>query len=79
MMEDKLQIQERVQFKTIKEEWSEYRLKDDTVIKVKPIVVDILKTDKKDQFGFPVYIVKSVAVTMVQSPVGVENDDVADR
>ena len=69
MPENNIGLEERVSFKAIKEEWSEYKLQDGTLLKVKPVVVDVIKTDKKDPYGFPIYIVKTATVTAVNSPL----------
>lgn len=39
------------------ENWSEYKLEDGTIIKLKPVVTKIIKTDKKKSDGTPVYSV----------------------
>lgn len=64
-----VKLEKRVKFETVKEEWSEYTLENGTILKVKPIVVDVIKTNKKDPYGFPVYIIKTTTVTAVYSPL----------
>jgi hypothetical protein len=51
------------------EEWSEYLLDDQTVIKLKPVVGEILKVDGQfDDEGNPVYVVKSQNFMVVNAP-----------
>ena len=58
-----------INFTTQREDWNIYRLKDNSGVKVKLVVSEILKiTDKacRNQFGEPLYIVNS---TNVVSPL----------
>ncbi|MDO9565121.1 MAG: hypothetical protein Q7J15_00025 [Candidatus Desulfaltia sp.] len=43
----------------IKESWNEYRLKDGTVLKIKPAITAINKTKSFDSHGEPIYVVHS--------------------
>jgi len=56
---------EEVDFEAVREEWSEYRLKDGATLKVKLIVLGILRTNQYDHLGKPVYIVSSQNVVRV--------------
>lgn len=50
-----------------KEAWSEYRLTDGTVLRVKPIMIAISRVDDGDATnGEPVYNMKSTLVTDVR-------------
>lgn len=40
-----------------KENWSEYKLENGTVIRLKPVVTDIILKDKRKNDGSPVYSV----------------------
>jgi hypothetical protein len=46
---------EVVPFETIKEDWSIYRLKDGSTIKVRYILIKVLKHAQLDVYGKPVY------------------------
>jgi hypothetical protein len=50
-----------------KEAWSEYRLADGTVLRVKPIMIAVSRVDHADDAnGEPVYNMKSTLVTDVR-------------
>jgi hypothetical protein len=52
-----------------KECWSEYRLADGTVLRVKPIMIAVTRVDDMEGAGGePVYNMKSTLVTDVRSP-----------
>jgi hypothetical protein len=52
-----------------KECWSEYRLADGTVLRVKPIMIAVTRVDDAEGIdGEPVYNMKSTLVTDVRSP-----------
>lgn len=50
-------VEDDVEFTTVKEEWSKYKLSDGTVLSVKFIPVKVSKTDKFDVSGEPLYLV----------------------
>ena len=51
-----------------KEAWSEYRLADGTVLRVKPVVIAVTRVDGAETTdGEPVYNMKSTLVTDVRS------------
>lgn len=49
-----------------KEAWSEYRLADGTLLRVKPIMIAITRVDDADAAGEPVYNMRSTLVTDVR-------------
>jgi hypothetical protein len=50
-----------------KETWSEYRLADGTVLRVKPVMIAVSRADDRDAAnGEPVYNMKSTLVTDVR-------------
>jgi hypothetical protein len=50
-----------------KETWSEYRLTDGTVLRVKPIMIEISRVDDPDGTnGEPVYNMRSTLITDVR-------------
>jgi hypothetical protein len=56
-------------FKTTKEEWNEYELTDGTIIRLKVVVTNIARlTDKYDNVGNPMYIVRSSNVLGISAP-----------
>ncbi|MEM3736633.1 MAG: hypothetical protein QXJ75_00880 [Candidatus Bathyarchaeia archaeon] len=60
---------DEVDFEIVKEEWSEYKLKDGATLKVKPILLGVLRTNQHDPLGNPVYIVSSQnAIRVVNVP-----------
>ena len=65
-----------IEFETITESWNEYLLKDGTKIKFKFVPIAILKTDKFDQEGNPVYQTKPHFVSRIIPPQGIKNIEV---
>jgi hypothetical protein len=49
-----------------RETWSEYRLADGTVLRVKPIMIAITRVEDEGGTGEPVYNMKSTLVTDVR-------------
>jgi len=59
----------RVGFTPIREEWNEYKLDDGTILKIKLVLVDVLRTEKHDPItGDPHYIAKSVNIVTAIVP-----------
>jgi hypothetical protein len=52
-------IGEIMDIKDSHEQWSEYRLEDDTTIRLKQAVVSIVKTGEKKPDGTPIYVIQS--------------------
>lgn len=56
-----------------KEPWSEIKLADGSLIKMKQVVVEIWRVDGEyDNEGNPVYVVKSNNLLNVQAPEGLK-------
>jgi hypothetical protein len=56
-------------FRTTSEDFNEYLLDDNTVLKLKMVVTDVARIDGMyDQFGNPIYIVQSTNVLSVDAP-----------
>ncbi len=51
------------------EHWNEYVCDDGTLIRLKPVVTEILRVEGEyDPMGNPVYVVQNVNVTHVEPP-----------
>ena len=60
---------EPIGFRSNAEHWNEYLLDDGTVVKLKPVVTDILRVEGEyDANGNPAYIIQSTNVTAVDAP-----------
>lgn len=58
-----------MEFKSIEENWSPYKLEDGTVVKIKLIVSDVFKLPGNDPLtGMPQLLVKSTNVMSVEPP-----------
>lgn len=58
-----------VHFRGDVEHWNEYLLDDQTVIRLKPVVREIVRLDGHyDEEGNPVYVINSTNVTHVSAP-----------
>jgi hypothetical protein len=58
-----------LEFKTKKEEWSEYEISDGTGIRMKLVVLNIVRLkDEYDPEGNPIYIAKSTTVISASPP-----------
>lgn len=55
-----------VDFKTEKEDWSEYTLEDGSVLKFMAVVSGIIRTEDYDPTGNPVYLIRSTNVSRVK-------------
>lgn len=58
----------RVGFEPLEEPWARYKLQDGTMIRLKLVVSDVLRTNQTDATGAPVYAVKSSNVLAVDPP-----------
>lgn len=62
-----LQTSTDVEVLSAKEAWSEYRLADGTVLRVKPIMIDVSRVaEAQTADGDPVYNMRSTLVTDVR-------------
>lgn len=50
-------VEDDIEFTTVKEEWSKYRLSDGVVLSIKFIPIKVSKTNKFDSSGEPLYMV----------------------
>jgi hypothetical protein len=56
-----------VSFKTKIEEWNEYELEDGEILRFKSVVTSIARTEAYNDYGQPVYAVKSENVASVKN------------
>jgi hypothetical protein len=62
-----LQALSEVEVLSAKEAWSEYHLADGTVLRIKPIIIDVSRvSEAQTADGDPVYNMKSTLVTDVR-------------
>jgi len=65
---------EVVGFRATGEHWNEYLMDDGSVVKLKPVVTEIVRVpDQYDGAGNPVYIVQSTNVLAVDAPEELRN------
>lgn len=58
-----------IPYRTNVEHWNEYLLDDGTVLRLKPVVTEVLRVEGEyDAHGNPGYIVQSTNVTAVDAP-----------
>lgn len=50
-----------------KERWSEYRLADGTVLRLKPVMIAVFHNGQRTPDGDPIYNMKSTLITDVRS------------
>lgn len=59
---------EEVEFEPLTERWNEYRLSDGTLLKMKLVVTRIIRIDKYNEQGEPIYLVNSNNVLTASVP-----------
>jgi hypothetical protein len=60
---------EVIGFRSNAEHWNEYLLDDHTVVRLKPVVTEILRVEGQyDANGNPAYMIQSTNVTAVDAP-----------
>jgi hypothetical protein len=59
---------EELDFEPLREQWNEYRCTDGSFVKLKIVVSKIIKLDKRNQQGEPIYQVASTNVLAVTPP-----------
>jgi len=59
---------EDVEFEPLAERWNEYRLSDGTLLKMKLVVTRIIRIDKYNDQGEPIYLVNSNNVLTASVP-----------
>ena len=67
---------EDMEFKTGREDWSEYQVEDGYTVRVRLVVSSILKTAERDPQGNPVYIVQSTNIVKILPPESYARKDV---
>ena len=66
---DSLQSSTEIEMLEAKERWSEYRLADGTILRLKPVMIAIFRADgQTTPEGEPVYNMKSTLITDVRAP-----------
>ena len=65
-------LAEKVDIKDSKEPWSEYQLEDGSVVRVRPVVSRVLKTEEFDSDGNPIYQLSVANVVFVDVPENVK-------
>lgn len=66
---DAVSTAQDVDVQEAKEVWSEYRLSDGTVLRIKPVMITISRMEGEHTIeGDPVYNMKSTLVTDVRAP-----------
>jgi hypothetical protein len=71
---DKEVLAEPVDFTAEREEWNVYKLSDGATLRFKAVVTAVLRTDLKDEFGQPIYVVRSQNATTVRDAPPVHED-----
>ena len=67
---------EEMSFRTVAEEWSEYVLEDGTVVRLRPVAIDMLRLEGEfDPQGNPVYVVNAQQVVAVSAPDELRKED----
>lgn len=52
-------IEKELSFETIQEDWNEYKLADEVILKVKLVLIKVAKTSLRDGRGQPLYLVNN--------------------
>jgi hypothetical protein len=66
---DSPQIASEIEMLESKERWSEYRLADGTILRLKPVMIAVFRADgQHTSDGEPVYNLKSTLITDVRAP-----------
>jgi hypothetical protein len=67
---------EVIGFRANAEHWNEYLLDDHSVLKLKPVVTDIVRVPNEyDGAGNPVYVIQSTNVVAVDAPEDLRKAD----
>lgn len=59
---------DEVEFEILREEWNEYKVKDGTILKFKPIIMKIFRTDVYNEDNEPIYTIRSQNVASAKVP-----------
>ena len=57
-----------MEFDAERENWNEYRLEDGSLVRVRTVVSDIVKTDEPTETGEPLIIVRSTTLIAYSEP-----------
>jgi hypothetical protein len=57
-----------VDFETVREEYNSYKLSDGSMIRMKTVVTNIIRTDESTPNGEPIYVVNSQNVLVADVP-----------
>lgn len=58
-----------IDFRSVREDWNEYDLKDGSTLRIKVVLADINRIEGKfDGEGNPIYVVKSGNLVVVKAP-----------
>jgi len=68
LAENLVHISTEVEVLEAKELWSEYRLGDGTILRIKPVMIAISRAPGHTEEGDPIYNMKSTLVTDVRAP-----------
>jgi hypothetical protein len=73
LAENLIQISSEVDVLEAKEIWSEYRLADGTLLRIKPVLIAVSRAPGYTPDGDPIYNMKSTLVTDVRAPQQLKN------
>jgi hypothetical protein len=73
LVENLVQISSEVDVLEAKEIWSEYRLADGTLLRIKPVLIGVSRAPGHTPDGDPIYNIKSTLVTDVRAPQQLKN------
>lgn len=73
LAENLVQISAEVDILESKETWSEYRLADGSLLRLKPILIAVSRAPGHTPDGDPIYNMKSTLVTDVRAPQQLKN------
>ncbi len=59
---------EEIDFEPLREQWNEYRLSDGTLLRMKLVIAKVLRLDKRNEAGEPIYVINSQNVVSVSVP-----------
>jgi hypothetical protein len=61
-----------VDFETVREEYNSYKLSDGSMIRMKTVVTNIIRTEEFTPTGEPIYVVNSQNVLVADVPDGLK-------
>jgi hypothetical protein len=73
LVENLVQISSEIDVLEAKEIWSEYRLADGTLLRIKPVLIAVSRAPGHTPDGDPIYNMKSTLVTDVRAPQQLKN------